>query len=108
MIKFLSDDEKQAIIKQQQEKEREARAKEAKKAAAAAEAAKKAAERLEKLKVAPQDMFRDASLYLEWDDQGIPTKDAKGEEVSKSAKKKLMKQWQQQEKLHNEYLQLKA
>lgn len=108
LIKFLSDDEKHAIIKQQQEKEREARAKEAKKAAAAAEAAKKAAERLEKLKVAPQDMFRDASLYLEWDDQGIPTKDAKGEEVSKSAKKKLMKQWQQQEKLHNEYLQLKA
>lgn len=106
LVKFLNDEEREQILHQQQEKVRIAEEKAAKKAAQAAAAAKKEAERLEKMKIDPKDMFRDSNVYSEWDEQGLPIKDKSGEEVSKSAKKKLLKQWQQQEKLHNEYLNL--
>lgn len=36
--------------------------------------------------------------------QGIPTHDAKGEEISKSAMKGIMKKYQAQEKKYNDYL----
>lgn len=105
LVKFLNDEDKAAILKQQQDKERLAAEKEAKKAAQAAANAKKEAERLEKMKIAPQDMFKDSALYKEWDEQGMPTIDIHGEEVSKSMKKKLAKQYAAQEKLHKEYLE---
>jgi len=37
--------------------------------------------------------------------QGMPTHDVEGKELSKSALKKLSKQYEQQEKKHSEYLQ---
>jgi len=37
--------------------------------------------------------------------QGMPTHDVEGKELSKSALKKLTKQYEQQEKKHSEYLQ---
>ena len=49
--------------------------------------AKKEAEKLAKMKINPSDLFKDTSLYSEWDEQGLPTKDAKGEEISKSMKR---------------------
>lgn len=104
LVKFLNDQEKEEFIKQQQAKEQQAFEKAQKKKQQAEANAKKEEERLAKVKIAPQDLFQDKSVYSEWDADGIPTKTAAGEEVTKSMRKKLVKQFQQQEKLHAEYL----
>lgn len=74
----------------------------------AARAAKLAAE-LEKGRLSPVDMFRSSPDYKdkfsEFDpDTGIPTKDAKGEPLTKSALKGVTKARAKQEKLHNKFL----
>lgn len=104
LVKFLNKQEKEEFVKQQQAKEQQALEKARKKKEQAEAAAKKEEERLAKMKINPKDLFRDDKLYGEWDEQGLPTKTATGEEITKSMKKKLMKQYQQQEKLYNEFL----
>ncbi|EEQ38123.1 hypothetical protein CLUG_02246 [Clavispora lusitaniae ATCC 42720] len=104
LVKFLNEQEKEDFIKQQRAKEQQALEKARKKKEQAEAAAKKEAERLAKMKINPKDLFQDKSLYSEWDEQGIPTRTSSGEEVTKSMRKKLMKQYQQQEKLYAEYL----
>ncbi|KAJ9094788.1 hypothetical protein QFC19_007822 [Naganishia cerealis] len=106
LVKFLNNEEKEELIKQQEQKEEAARQKELKKQQQAAANAKKEEERKQKMKINPAEMFKD-SAYLEWDEAGLPTKDAQGEEVSKSMRKKLAKQQQAQQKLYDEYLQQK-
>lgn len=39
-------------------------------------------------------------LYSAFDDQGVPTTDKAGEPLSKSAVKKLKKEWDKQKKLY--------
>lgn len=56
----------------------------------------------EKAKVSHFDLFR-IPEYSEWDDQGIPTKDDEGKEVTKSQRKKLVKEWERQKKRHEEW-----
>lgn len=104
LVKFLNQQEQEELVQQQQAKEQALLEKEKKRQQQQEANLKKEQERLAKMRISPQDMFRDKTLYLEWDDQGIPTKDSQGEEVSKSMRKKLTKQHQQQEKLHAEYL----
>jgi cysteinyl-tRNA synthetase len=53
----------------------------------------------EKAKLSPYAMFRNAE-YSEWDEQGIPIKNKDGNEVTKSQRKKLVKEWERQKKLH--------
>ena len=48
-------------------------------------------------------MFKNIELYSSWDEQGLPTKDKEGNDVTKSMTKKLKKQWEQQRKLYEEY-----
>ena len=84
-----------------------------KRAVAAAEAAaksKRKAEEAEKqlardnqAKIKPAELFKN-ELYSEWDEQGIPTRDAKGDELTKSSRKKLVKLYEKQQKLHKEWL----
>jgi cysteinyl-tRNA synthetase len=57
----------------------------------------------EKAQMSPQDMFR-TSEYAEWDADGVPTKEAGGNEVTKSKRKKLVKEWQRQKVLHEAWL----
>jgi len=45
-----------------------------------------------------------AGKFSKYDDQGFPTHDHEGAEVSKSARKKLEKEYEKQQKLHEEYL----
>ncbi|KAK6455527.1 cysteinyl-tRNA synthetase [Scheffersomyces xylosifermentans] len=104
LVKFLNESEKQQLIEQQDAKIKALEEKERKKKEQAAANAKKEEERIAKSKINPVDMFKDTSVYSEWNDAGIPTKDAKGEEVSKSMQKKLVKQQVQQQKLYDEYL----
>jgi cysteinyl-tRNA synthetase len=52
-------------------------------------------------------MFRpphvEEGLYGAWDDQGVPTHDAQGVELSKGKTKKLKKEWDGQTKVHDEW-----
>jgi cysteinyl-tRNA synthetase len=42
-------------------------------------------------------------IFINFDFQGIPTHDQSGEEITKSKRKKLQKEYDQQVKLHEEY-----
>lgn len=52
----------------------------------------------------PQQMFRDASLYESWDDAGFPLTKVGGEPLTKSATKKMKKQYTAQQKRHDKFL----
>ncbi|KAI8834116.1 tRNA synthetases class I (C) catalytic domain-containing protein [Chytridium lagenaria] len=59
----------------------------------------------------PNLLFKEgesAGLYSKWDEKGIPTHKADGEEISRSGLKKMQKQYEAQEKLHEKYLAWKA
>ncbi|XP_072033944.1 cysteine--tRNA ligase, cytoplasmic-like [Amphiura filiformis] len=90
--------ERELVRKQAEEKQRkkdEAKRKEAEK-----QAAKEAQKR-----IPPSEMFRkETDKYSKFDDKGMPTHDASGKELSGKQVKKLTKLYQNQEKLHNEYL----
>lgn len=53
--------------------------------------------------VPPQEMFRDITLYSAWDAEGIPSKDAQGGDLTRSAMKKMRKQYESQKKRHEKY-----
>jgi D-Tyr-tRNAtyr deacylase len=56
--------------------------------------------------IPPVKMFRQhGSLYSSFDNQGIPLTNANGEPLSKSALKKLKKQYETHQKRHEKYLQ---
>ncbi|KAK7714163.1 hypothetical protein SLS64_004262 [Diaporthe eres] len=91
-------------IKQaREEREKAAAAKVAQKARRDAEEAEKKRQQDEKAKLSHLEMYK-TEEYAEWDENGIPTKDAKGEEVTKSRRKKLQKDWERQKKLHEDWL----
>ncbi|KAL8669004.1 MAG: hypothetical protein Q9168_006384 [Polycauliona sp. 1 TL-2023] len=52
--------------------------------------------------VSPQELFRNEE-YSEWDNDGLPTKDREGNELTKSRGKKLKKQWDHQKRLHDQW-----
>ncbi|KAF1984284.1 hypothetical protein K402DRAFT_381521 [Aulographum hederae CBS 113979] len=60
-------------------------------------------ERLEQGKLSPRDMFR-TDEWSEWDEEGLPTRNARGEEVAKSLGKKLRKAMERQGKLHEAWV----
>ncbi|KAI9246848.1 cysteinyl-tRNA synthetase [Sporodiniella umbellata] len=101
LVKLVSREE---LIQQREKKLAIAAEKEAKKAAAAAERERKRLEKLEKGKLAPQDMFKQSEEFSQFDEQGLPTHTKDGQEVAKSRKKKLVKEYDIQKKLHEEYL----
>merc|ERR1712037_183856 len=102
VIKLVDKEEllrEKAEAKAAEEKKR--LAKEAKKAEAAAKAAELEAQK----RIPPGDLFKDQTdKYSKFDDKGVPTHDAKGEEIPKSQQKKLQKLYDAQEKKYNTYL----
>ena len=94
------------LIKQREEKAAMAADKAAKKAANAAAAEKQKQAQLEKGRIPPSELFKppQSDLYSAWDDNGLPTKDKEGAEVSKAGGKKLLKEWKTQEKLNDAFL----
>lgn len=64
---------------------------------------REALQRLEKGKLSHLEMFR-TNEYSAWDEEGMPTRDAAGEEINKSRTKKLRKDWERQKKLHEAWL----
>ncbi len=64
------------------------------------EQAKQLAEKQARMSVPPEEMFRSQTdLYSQFDEFGIPTHDVSGEKLSKSALKKLKKDWDKQKSL---------
>ncbi len=60
------------------------------------------------MSIPPWEMFlNDKDKYSKFDDKGFPVLDANGEELSKSAKKKLEKLYSQQTELYNNHLKTK-
>ncbi|KAI9807134.1 MAG: hypothetical protein M1825_005852 [Sarcosagium campestre] len=101
LVKFVG---KQEIAATQASKRAELAAREAKKEAARVELARAEAERANQGRLSHTDMFRSSDEYSAWDDDGIPTRDAKGEEITKSRAKKLRKDWERQKKRHEAWL----
>ena len=52
----------------------------------------------------PDQLFRDPSQFSSWDDDGMPKTDQYGEPLTKSAMKKLKKQYETHKKRHEKYL----
>lgn len=107
LVKFITDEEKDELINQQKERDAAQAEKLKRKEQQRLQNAKREAEWAEKAKVDPKEMFQTPEckkLYSAWDEEGIPQKDIKGEELSKSARKKLTKKWKNQKKNHDKYL----
>lgn len=64
---------------------------------------REAAKRADKGRMSHLEMFR-TNEYTSWDHEGLPIKDAEGEEITKSKAKKLRKDWEKQKKLHEAWL----
>jgi len=86
-----------------QEKEDRARQKQK----AKEEREKEATSKANKGRLSHRDMFR-TEEYSAWDPEGIPTHEKGGEEVTKSKKKKLQKDWERQKKLHEGWMKANA
>lgn len=91
------------MIQAREDKAEKARQKVAAQKAREEEALKK----LEKGKLSHLEMFR-TNEFSAWDDEGLPTKDAAGEDVAKSRAKKLRKDWERQKKAHEAWLAAQA
>lgn len=65
------------------------------------------AAKLAKMKIPPSEMFlSETDKYSKFDENGLPTHDAEGKELSKGQAKKVKKLFEAQEKLYKEYLQM--
>lgn len=60
-------------------------------------------EKREKAKTLPSEMFKGNAAYGQFDENGVPTHDAAGVELSKNARKKVLKEYEQQVDLRNKY-----
>ncbi|KAK2702659.1 hypothetical protein QYM36_018734 [Artemia franciscana] len=87
------------------EEEKKRQEKERKKAEAAAKETEKAALQA----IPPGDLFRkETDKYSQFDDHGLLTHDAEGKEISKGLKKKLLKKYESQANVYQDYLHSKA
>ncbi|CAG8739116.1 4419_t:CDS:2, partial [Racocetra fulgida] len=107
LVKFVDRD---VLIKAREAKLQLQAEKAAKKEAAAKAREEERKRKLEQGKLAAEDLFKEEkdedgkNLYSAFDEQGIPTHDSNGEELSKSKIKKLKQKWDIQKKLNDEYL----
>jgi len=96
LVKFVPAEELRAA---REEKERKFAEKDAKKEETRKMREEEERRKDEAAKVDPTTMFKTPE-WSEWDADGMPRKDAKGEEVTKSRTKALRKVWERQKKAH--------
>ncbi|PFH49752.1 hypothetical protein AMATHDRAFT_146873 [Amanita thiersii Skay4041] len=105
LVKLVSPAE---LIKTRDEKRALAEAKASKKAANIEAERQRRLKKLEQGRLAPEQMFRPPNVpdgtYGTWDSQGIPLTDGDGNELSKNQAKKVRNAWENQKKLHEEFL----
>mmetsp|Transcript_27177 Transcript_27177/g.48787 ORF Transcript_27177/g.48787 Transcript_27177/m.48787 type:complete len:620 (+) Transcript_27177:30-1889(+) len=96
----------ETLLKEQERKRQEEQKAVDKKAETLRLKAQKEEEKAAQARIRPEDMFlSQTDKYSTFDAQGIPTHDAAGEALSKSARKKVTKDWEKQKKLHDQYIQ---
>ena len=104
-MKLLSPAE---LIKAREEKRAQEQAKVARKAAAAENERQKKLARLKSGRLAPHEMFKPPNVsegtYGSWNEDGVPLTDGEGKESSKNQRKKLLGNWANQKKAHEEFL----
>ncbi|NWZ32285.1 SYCC protein, partial [Asarcornis scutulata] len=99
--------DKDTLLKEREEKKKIEEEKKRKKEEAARKKQEQEAAKLAKMKIPPHEMFKlERDKYSMFDENGFPTHDAEGKELSKGQIKKLKKVYETQEKLHKEYLQM--
>jgi cysteinyl-tRNA synthetase len=97
--------DREVLMREREEKKRKEELKKAEQLAKAEAQRQKEKEREEQRKINPKDMFKSQTdKYSAFDDEGLPTIDHEGKEVSKGQQKKLKKLQQQQEAKYAEYL----
>ena len=64
---------------------------------------KEALTKADKGRLSHQVMFR-TEEYSAWDGEGMPTHEKDGEEITKSKRKKLQKEWEKQKRIHEAWL----
>ncbi|KAN0091593.1 tRNA synthetases class I (C) catalytic domain containing protein [Tylopilus felleus] len=96
------------LIKARDEKRQRLEAQAARKAVLAQAEEAKRLVKLERGRTPPTELFKPPNvpegIYNRWNEQGIPTTDGEGGKLSKNQEKKLLKQWTDQKKLHEEFL----
>ncbi|ERE81063.1 cysteinyl-tRNA synthetase, cytoplasmic [Cricetulus griseus] len=99
--------DRDTLLKEKEEKKRAEEEKRRKKEEAARRKQEQEAAKLAKMKIAPSEMFlSETDKYSKFDENGLPTHDTEGKELSKGQVKKLKKVFEAQEKLYKEYLQM--
>ncbi|CAL9702111.1 unnamed protein product [Knipowitschia caucasica] len=98
--------DRETLLKEKEEKKQLEEEKKRKKEEAAKKKQEQQMALLAKMKIPPSQMFRsETDKYSTFDETGFPTHDAEGKELSKGQAKKLRKLYENQEKLHKDYLQ---
>uniref|UniRef100_A0A5S6QYX7 Cysteine--tRNA ligase, cytoplasmic n=1 Tax=Trichuris muris TaxID=70415 RepID=A0A5S6QYX7_TRIMR len=97
--------DREELMKEREQKARLEEEKRLHKEKLAAIAEAKRREKENQRRLPPSDMFlHEKDKYSAFDQQGIPTHDANGEEISKKQRKKLEKLFEAQMKIYQEYL----
>lgn len=97
--------DREVLLKEREEKKRKEEQKKAEQLAKLEAQRQKEKEREEQRKINPKDMFKgQTDKYSAFDEEGLPTLDHEGKEISKGQQKKLKKLQQQQEVKYAEYL----
>ncbi|KAK4822029.1 hypothetical protein QYF61_006942 [Mycteria americana] len=99
--------DKNTLLKEREEKKKIEEEKKRKKEEAARKKQEQEVAKLAKMKIPPHEMFKsERDKYSMFDENGFPTHDTEGKELSKGQIKKLKKLYETQEKLYKEYLQM--
>nr|BAC28234.1 unnamed protein product [Mus musculus] len=99
--------DRDTLLKEKEGKKRAEGEKRRKKEEAARKKQEQEAAKLAKMKIPPSEMFlSEVNKYSKFDENGLPTHDTEGKELSKGQAKKLKKLFEAQEKLYKEYLQM--
>ncbi|XP_073514277.1 cysteine--tRNA ligase, cytoplasmic isoform X1 [Phyllobates terribilis] len=99
--------DRETLLKEKEEKKKAEEEKRRKKEEAARKKQEQEAAKLGKMKICPSEMFKtEIDKYSKFDENGFPTHDTEGKELSKGQTKKLRKLYETQEKLYKEYLQM--
>lgn len=97
--------DRETLLREREERRRVEEERRKKKEEALRKKQEQEAAKLAKMRVPPSELFlSERDKYSRFDENGLPTHDADGKELSKGQAKKLRKLLEAQEKLHAEYL----
>ncbi|XP_054426711.1 cysteine--tRNA ligase, cytoplasmic isoform X2 [Pteronotus mesoamericanus] len=99
--------DRETSLREREDKKRAEEERRKKREEAARKKQEQEAAKLAKMRIPPSEMFlSESDKYSRFDENGLPTHDVDGKELSKGQAKKLKKLFEAQEKLHTEYLQM--